>query len=301
MIIPQEYKYSKDPELSSDEQEVINEFLNFYRNQSVIVADEYSQFFDIVPLKNDRITFKTSEEEWKSVHFCKRIFHKGKFYIVELLLARVLPRENDPKCLCMDLFRIITDKEVHSITLDTADIVKRKIMFNIVSIFDEKKIISPAQAYTKQMYTNTALQGFIENHEWQNIDTGIQQMPELVNALFIVREGFSSASHYTADFGTILYQLLSFRMNNLDTFDEKDLKQLDELILKLRKTQLLKVQLHECIYGEKTCSSNSILLESINYSNRIHSSQQYTVDNTELLGEQKVLDQCVKSLNLKHK
>lgn len=301
MNILQGYKPNYDLTISIDEREVINKFLSFYRNQSVIVADEYRQDYDTVPLENDSIIFKTNEDTWKSIGFCKRIFHKGKPYVLELNLLRVGHMEYNPKCLIISKFIIITNEEVHIITLDTKDIIKRDIMFNIISIFDEKKIISPEKAYSKQMYTNKALQRFIENHEWQNIDTGIQQMPELANALFIVREGFESLSNYTADFGTILYQLLLFRMNNLNDFDEKDLKQLDELILKLRKTQLLKVQLHESCSESKSCPTRSILLESNNDSGRMHRFHQYTVENTELLDEYKVLNQCVKSLKLKRK
>lgn len=39
MIIPQEWDYNFDEEISNDEYEVINKFLASYRNQSVIVAD----------------------------------------------------------------------------------------------------------------------------------------------------------------------------------------------------------------------------------------------------------------------
>lgn len=301
MIIPQDYKYNFDTEISRDECEIINKFLSFYRNKSVIVADKYRQDFGMVPLENDSVIFKTNEDEWKCIDFCKRIFYKGNPYVVELGLCSDRNIENDP--LCIHEFKIITNEEVHYITLDTEDVTKSNILFNIIGIFDEKRIISPEQAYSKQMYTNKALQGFIGNHEWQNIDTGIQQMPELANALFIVREGFESASssHYTADFGTILYQLISFRINNLNNFDEKDLKQLDELILKLRKTQLLKVHLHEYIGGSKSWPTRSILLESENNYDRLHISQQYTADNTELLEEQKILNKCVRNLTLKRK
>lgn len=59
------------------------------------------------------------------------------------------------------------------------------------------------------------------NHEWGKINEGINQMPTLANALFIIREGYESSSNFTADFGTILYQLISYRQNNLDNFSKK--------------------------------------------------------------------------------
>jgi len=308
MTISQDCKYNNDIEISSDEYEIIKKFLSFYRDQSVIIADDYRQDFNMVPLETGAMFFKNNEEKWKSIKFCKRIFYKGKPYTVELVLSRV----GDIEFLRIDEFKIITNTEVHFITLDTEYVINREILSGIVSIFDEKKIISPAQAYSKQMYTNKALQGFIGNHEWQNIDKGIEQMPELANALFIVGEdsktntivgkNFETATHYTADFGTILYQLISFRLNNLKDFNEKDLRHLDELILKLRKTQLLKVQLLENDGGvQRTWPTYSILLESNNFKSQMHISKQYTVDNTELLEEQKVLSKCVKNLTQKRK
>lgn len=294
MIIPQNYTYNYDLEISNDECEIINKFLSFYKSQSVIVADRYRQDFSMVPLEDDSIIFKINENEWKCIDFCKRIFYKGKPYVVELDLRSDM--RDDLRCVYMHEFKIITNGEVHLITLDTEDIIKRNILFSITNIFDEKKIISPEQAYSKQMYIDKPLQGFIRNHEWKNIGVGIQQMPELANALFIIGEGFESNYRYIADFGTILYQLILFRMNNLSDFDEKDLRELDKLILKLSKTKLLKVQFHENISCSESWPTSSILLQSNNYNGRVHMSQQYTTDNTELLKEQKILNKCLKNL-----
>lgn len=301
MIIPHSYIYNHNIEISRDEHEVINKFLAYYRNQKIIIADKYRQDFGMVPLENNSVIFKTDKNRCKCVDFCKRIFYNGKPYIIELSLWRNEHTEDELECLSIQEFIIVTKGEVHFINLDTRDITKKSILFNIISTFNEKKIISPEQAYSKQMYTNKALQGFIKNHEWQNIDTGIQQMPKLANDLFIISEDFNINSHCEVYFGTILYQLLSFKRNNIDGLNEKDLRQLDELILKLRKTQLLKVRLYETIDSSKSWPTNSILLESNNYKSRMHLSQQFTADNTELLGEQKILNKCVRALTNKRK
>lgn len=202
---------------------------------------------------------------------------------------------NRAKCLGVNQFRIITNGKVHYIDLNTQDASKNEILFNIINIFDEGKIISPEQAYCKQMYTNKALQEFMANHEWQKIAEGINQKPSVANALFIIREGYKTNSHFTADFGTILYQLISFRINNFNDFNEKDLHELDKLILKLSKTELLKVQLEQK-GGSKLLPTRPILLESNNYNSRMHRSQQYNVSNTELEEEKKVLNKCIKTL-----
>ncbi|MCM1370807.1 MAG: hypothetical protein NC181_02810 [Clostridium sp.] len=296
MIIPQNWYFNYDEKISNDEYEVIYKFLASYRNQNVIIADSFRQDFDIISLEQEEIIFKTNKDTWKNIDFCKRIYYKGKSYVIELELWRVNHRENDPKCLSIHEFRIITNGAVHFIDLNTRDSIKNNILFNIISIFNEGKIISPAQAYGKQMYTNKALQEFISNHQWKKINEGIMQYPSLANALFIIREGYESCSHFNADFGTILYQLISFRQNNQNDFDKKDLLELDKLILKLSKTELLKIQLHETTGGCKSWPTGSVLLESNNYNGRVHLSKQYTVTNTELTKEKRTLNKCIKTL-----
>lgn len=54
MFIPQKYEYNNDNKISQEEYEVINKFLEFYRNKPVIVADEYRQDFNMVPLEEKK-------------------------------------------------------------------------------------------------------------------------------------------------------------------------------------------------------------------------------------------------------
>ena len=287
MIIPQDWEYNYEEGISNEEYEVIEKFLASYRNQKFIIADEYRQDFSVVPLEEKKIIFKVNEDTCKSMDFQRKIYHKGKSYIIELGLCRVNYTEAEPKCLSVREFKIITNGKVHFIGLNTRDASLNKILFNI---------ISPEQAYCKQMYTNKALQEFMANHDWNKIEKGIAQKPSLANALFIIREGYESCSHFTADFGTILYQLISFRISNFTDFNERDLHELDKLILKLSKTELLKVQLHEQIVEIKSWPTSTILLESNNHNSRMHRSQQYNVPNSELEEENKVLNQCIKTL-----
>ena len=293
---PEGKVYSTSEEISADEYEVIKKFLASYRDQSVIVADNFRQDFGMVPLEDERFIFKTNEDTWKSINFRRMIYHKNKPYVVELGLWRVGHMEDDPKCLCVHEFRITTPERVHFIDLNIQDVIKGKILFNILSIFDEGKIISPEQAYCKYMYMDRNLQKFITNHEWVRIAEGLKQKPSLENALFIISEEYASYLNYTADFGTVLYQLISFRKNHQKDFDDRDLLELDKLICQLHKTQLLKVQLHEKLGGSKSYPTGSILLESINYSSRVHISEQYNVGNGELAEEESVLKECVRTL-----
>ncbi len=299
MIIPQGWEFDFNKEISNDEYEVIEKFLATYRHQNIIVADEYRQDFGMVPLQDEKIIFKTNEDDFKCMSFSKEIYHKNKLYIVTLELWRTNNNETEPKCLQISDFNIIANGKVHFINLNTEDSSKLKCLFNIISIFDERKIISPEQAYCKRMYTDRLLQEFMFNHEWEKIEEGIKQMPTLANALFIIREGYEGYDSFTADFGTILYQLISYRQNNLNDLDKQDLLRLDKLILKLRKSDLLKVQLHEKTSGVDYCQTGSVLLKSVNHNGRMHKSQQYTITNTELSDETKTLNKCIRALKQK--
>ncbi len=301
MMMPQGWDYNFDEKLSDDEYEVINKFLASYRNQKIIVADEYRQDFNRVTLKEPEITFKKNEDIFKSFDFYREIYHQGNQYIVKLGLWHADYMEFAPEYLEIREFGIIKDGKVHFINLDTKNATKSNWLFNIISIFNEKKIISPEQAYCKRMYTDKALQKFITNHEWRKIAEGISQMPTLANALFIIKDGYESRTNFTADFGTILYQLISYRQNNLHKFNREDLMELDKLIVMLRNTELLKVQLHEQIGGSKFWPTSSILLESNSFDSRMHSSKQYNVTNATLSNEKKVLNERIKVLKKQQK
>jgi len=281
---------------SNDEYYVIDKFIESYRNQNVIIADSFRQDFEKVPLEEESIIFKTSECTRKIMDFCRRIYHNGKPYIIMLSLWRAEDLEGYPKCLSIREFKIITKGKVHSINLNIQDTRRNSMLFNIISIFDERKIISPEQAYCKQMYTDKALQVLMINHEWKKINEGIKQSPSLAHALFIIKKGYENYSRFTADFGTILYQLISYRQNNQNNFDEKDLYELDKLILKLSKTDLLKVQLYEEADNWEYRTPDSILLNSLNYSRIIHISKQYNVANNELTREKRILNNCIRNL-----
>ena len=135
MIIPQKYEYNHDKEISNEEYEVINKFLEFYRNKPVIVADEYRQDFNMVRLEEEKIIFKTDDDVFKCVNFCRKIYYKNKPYIIELGLWRTGHNETDPKCLQINKFKIITKGKVHFINLNLDNCSNKIILFNIMSIF----------------------------------------------------------------------------------------------------------------------------------------------------------------------
>lgn len=294
MIIPQEWEFNTDKEISYDEYDVLEKFLSQYRGKDVIVADNHRMDFARVPFEKEKVTFKPNEEFWKCLDFQRRIVHEGKPYIVKLGLWRMNPQEDEPKCLTISDFNIITPGKRHVLTLTTNDLFKANIFYNIVDIFDENKIISPEAAYSKRMYINKKLQEFINNHEWSKIVEGVREKPTLANALFILGKPISSFSSFSAYFGTILYQLITYRKEHENELTKTDLLELDKVILELSKTELLKVRLSDSTAVSKMSPSGSILLDDYYQSSQMRISEQYNVANGELMEEKKTLNKVLR-------
>ena len=294
MIERQRKKYIMDKEISRDEYDILEKFLNQYRNKNVIVADKHRVDFVLVPFEGYQIAFKSNKELWKSMNFQKRIIHNKKPYIVKLGLWRVNNQEKDPKCLTIKDFSIETPGKEHVLTLKLDNIYEEKILYNIISIFDEKKVISPEEAYNKRMYTNKPLQEFINNHEWNKILLGVNQKPDLANALFIIGEPTYSLETFGANFGTILYQLLKYRKEHEFELTKTDLLELDRTILELRKTELLRVHLLDSSGVSKSYPTKSILLDCNYESSQMRISEQYNVANGELTEEKMVLNKVLR-------
>ena len=294
MLIPQEWEYTHDEKLSEEEYEVIRKFLAAYKNQNVIVADNYREDCNIVPFRREKSIFRPKDYSAKFLDFQRRIFHKGKFYVVELGLSNTQNGIDPPGILSISKFRIITKGRVHFIDLTTENALKENILFNIISTFDEDKIVSPVTAYQKRMIVNKPLQEFIGNHEWGKIQVGLDQNPKLSNALFLMREETANSSRFHADFGTILYQLISFRRQNADKLKEDDLRELDKVILNLSRTELLKVELTDTTSVVGEYSKKSILVDRDYRGSNMQIAAQKTVGNAELLDEQKVLNKGLK-------
>ncbi len=297
MIIPKDWEYNTDKEISRDEYEVINKFLEQYRDKDYIIADKHRVNNMTVTFENERVVFKSKDEFWKCADFQKRIIYKDIPYVVYLGLWRTNPQKDEPKCLTMREFYILTPGKQHMLSLSTNDLLGRKIIYNIVDVFDEKKIISPEEAYCKRMYTNRPLQDFINNHEWNKIIEGVDQIPSLANALFIMGEPSTSNRIFDVNFGTILYQLITYRKEHEDELSYDDLFNLDIAIEKLKNTELLKVNLLDDTGVSKMWPTNSILLDCYYNSSQMRKSEQFSVDNGELVEEEKCLTKVLEGLS----
>ena len=289
-------EYNYDKKLTDKEYEILSKFINIFREQKFIIADKFRQDYTMIPLENERIIFKVNNDTFKDIKFRRKVPYKGKNYIVSLNFWKNSNIENGPKCLTINELKIQDGNKVHSISLNTDNSYKKECLYNIIDIFNEDKILSPEKAYAKRFYTNTNLQKFIENHEWNKIDNGLMKSPELINALFIMKEAEISNTNYEVVFGSILYQLINFREKNINELSKFDLRDLDLLILKLSKSELLKVKLIDNNTSVRTLPAESILLESNNKASGFHASEQFTLENNSLCSEGNILKNCIKPL-----
>ena len=259
------YTYGR---ISDDEYDVGKRFLESLKKQSIVVADKYSEEYGVIPIGNESVLFKKNEKSTKTINICRKIIHNKKSYVVNIDLEQ----DECTDDISITNLYITNNGVVHSIDLDNSNGLQDDMLYKINGFINSGKIVSPEQAYASRMYTNKALQGFIEAHEWDRIAKGIKEMPSLAHSLFIIKEAIDEKGNCTVDFGTILYYLIQ----------------------DLRNTELLKVQLHEFTYHEKTWTPNSILLGERDESSRIHISRQFTCDNTELSNEEATLKKCIK-------
>lgn len=287
-------EYISDGKMTVEEVSVIERFLDLYRKQDKIIADEYRQDSSIVPLKESSVIFKKSDDTWKSIDIERVVRHKGTPYKIELGLWRCNGKESISKILRMNKFSITTPTYWHPINLETALFHKSNdILFDIMDVFREDRIISPEEAHCKRMKTKSELQHLIANHEWVKIVDVVKLMPNLSSTLFLIEEGWQSITNYEAYFGTILYQLLTFRINNKNEMSNDDLNMLDAMIHLIKDSDLLKVKLQEK-HSSVVWYPDPILIPEDESSSILHLSKQYTVFNGELDEEAKELKKVLK-------
>ena len=295
MIVNQNtWKSCTEMAIPYDEYRAIHKFIDQYREKEIIVADKYRVDFKRVPFENDRVSFTAGKEYMKIVGIKRRIVFNEKTYIVNLEFPHMNFKYDGVNCspyVPKPQFEIKTSEGVNLLYLKNNDLYSE-----VVNVFDEKKIVSPENAYIDRIYVNKTLQTFINNHEWNKIIEGINQKKDLENALFIIDEPKRDYGNFLANFGTILYQLIAYRNEHENELSKKDLLGLDKAILELSKSELLKVSLCDQSGIGKSTPTDSILLDWYYNSSQTHASEQYNVDNGELVKEKDTLDKVIKKL-----
>lgn len=278
-------EYNYDP-LTLEDCEVIDQFLERYRTKAEIVADSVREHVYFVPLGDKNIHFSIDKRKKKEIGFCQKIQYRGKFYIVRLELENLVGYSRN---LEIGKFSLKKDKGTKIVFLD----MKSKFLYEMMDIFKEDKILSPLEAYGKDMYPDQIVKRMIEQQKWGLLEKGLKEKKTLENALFLLEENQGNID-YTATFGTVLYQLLDYRMRLQERGCLETFSKLDPLILKLQDTALLKVGLREQFNTTKGYPSGSSLLESKNFWFGVQESYQYTKENKKLEKESKVLRKIIR-------
>lgn len=256
-------EYNYDP-LTLEDCEVIDQFLERYRTKAEIVADSVREHVYFVPLGDKSIHFSIDKRKKKEIGFCQKIQYRGKFS---------LKKDKGTKIVFLDM--------------------KSKFLYEMMDIFKEDKILSPLEAYGKDMYPDQIVKRMIEQQKWGLLEKGLKEKKTLENALFLLEENQGNID-YTATFGTVLYQLLDYRMRLQERGCLETFSKFDPLILKLQDTALLKVGLREQFNTTKGYPSGSSLLESKNFWFGVQESYQYTKENKKLEKESKVLRKIIR-------
>ena len=283
---------SYENRINENERIALDKFLNLYERQDEIIADSHEQFFGVLPLKDKNAVFRTnSETDEEKMFFRRKVSIRNNIpYVVSLYLRR----KCDPrfKLFTDDEIRIITPNRIHLINSCNDDLRRYGLTYRLNNLFRQDNIISPEQAYCSRMTTSPWLQTVIENHDWAKINELIKINIDLARKLFIISEKTDYISS-SAEFGSILYQLVDFRQKYGKTLEDNDLMELDKVIQKLNKIKykdnpgLIKVGLSSGIVN--TSSVDTSLLGPENSRISVHGSYLHSIMNLRLDEEAKVL------------
>ena len=289
-------------EMTKEKLEIIRKFMEQFRNQDVIVADQFSQTFDLIPFEDERISIISDANLLlTAMTFQRKINHNNEPYVVSFQLKNS-DREDGSSELNSFQVDITGNGTNHFNRFVDEDLLQYGLLDEMVEVFGDKDIKSPSIEYGGRIISNSKLQELIKNHEWGLIAEGIEQLPILAYALFLEDKNYEASSgcyeyslinekNFFTSFGTILYHLIKFRNNNIGMMSEKELKELDALILKLSDSDLLKVELTNLVVTDSYLPPNDelILLDTLESARKTTASRQYNTANNGLNSEEKVL------------
>ncbi len=284
----------KNDSISREEEEAINKFFDSYEGKNTIVADSYDEQYHVRQFEGVNLVFKPFDYSWKNVRFKRRIVSGKQEYVVYLNLIRDNIKSNDPKCMTVRQINISSPSNYHMLTIPSSNPTIEKFVYRAIDIFDEKKTISPAQAYFNRIYNVNRIPELIGNHEWGTIARLIEDIPMLANQLFIMDNPFITETEQKIYFGTIIYQLISYRTKTEGVISDIDLLEIDKLIYKLRKSELIRLKINNALSTSWVWPTHDMIDPSkIREGYRL--SEVKTVDNGEMIDEQQTLKRVIKT------
>ncbi len=288
-------EFIRDDKTSIEENSVIKEFFNSYRSQDVIVADRHSKEYETVDFNGKQICTNPERIGWEHIFFRKVITQDKVPYTVNLTLQRDVYSLTNRKRLIIDDFSVLTPEKHHQLVLSLDGMNGSVWLYDILDIFDEKRIITPEKAYYDRLY-NKSLIDVINNHQWSEIDGGLERLPRLSDELFIIGNPSTSESSFDISFGTILYQLVNYRQLNSDKMAKDDLLKLDQLIYKLRDSELLKLDINDSKCTLMVWPSNDYFVKSSERRENSHSSEILSTTNGHFKEESNTLNKVIRKI-----
>ena len=288
-------EFIRDGKTSIDENSAIKEFLDSYRSQDIIVADRHSKEYESLDFNGKQICTNPDRVGWEHVDFCKVITQDKVPYSVHLSLKRDVYSISNRKRLIIDDFSIITPEKRHQLVLSLDGMKGSVWIYDIIDIFDEKRIITPENAYYDRLY-NKSLVDRINNHEWSKIEEGVDKVSPLANELFIIGNPSISDRSFDISFGTILYQLVNYRQLNSERMSKNDLLELDQLIYKLRDSELLRLDINDSKGTVMIWPMSEHFVKSCERRENSHSSEILSTANGSLTEESKTLNKVVRKI-----
>ena len=184
-----------------------------YMKKDIITAESVEEEYEGIKFDYPIVCFDYKEPIDKKMYFSRMIKYKGKDYIVELAL-----QQEKGKNITINKLSIIYGKKEFIIDLNNEGIHDE-----IHKVICSKSIVPPFEEYRDRISNDIQLKQYLCNHEWYKLNKEIDKEPSLLNGVYLIDSESFSPSYpvVRANFGTLLYQLLSFRKSQ--QLEEKDL------------------------------------------------------------------------------
>ena len=248
-----------------------------YMKKDIITAESVEEEYEGIQFDYPIVCFDYKEPIDKKMYFSRMLKYKGKDYIVELDLQQ---EKSNPTAI--NKLSIVHGRKEFIIDLN-----QEGLRDEINKVICSKPISPPLDEYRGRINTDNQFGELISNHEWNKINKDIYDKPKLLNGIYLINSEAFSPSYpvVRANFGTLLYQLISFRQSQ--KLDEKDLNELDNLIFIIRQTELLKLY-----YAESKIAFEDKSQSYYNYT-------RFTPQNGSLIPEKRAINSCIRSLKRK--
>ena len=288
-------------DLSYDEHEVIEDFLQSYDDCDVLVPDEYLRYYNALPIfqygSNPKSCFRESEAFLNRARFHRTIPRGNDNYHVDLRME-----VNNNIWLGKSLTIKKNDEEYHEVGDGTFSpsghyySCSPDVVGDLLSAFNSKIIMPAEEAYIDRIRDyHGVFNGLLEANDWDSLAYEIEGNPSIGNLILNMSNGDIGNNYFGAQYGTVLYQLLTYRNEHCKSLSKESLEKLDNLIMSVKDGEILGLKLEgdDEYYGIIT-ELHLALKKADSYSISLKS-QLLTPQNGDAIEEQKTLMKIIKN------